>query len=668
MQSILRNVRGAISGPPLEQMNDLINHIEIATATDYDENPISEYIDTNYDINSITNNYHYNHLSINTAVSIINKVYSNSLTDQSQRLKANKEYISKDLYNHQEALLAAMINKERELTVGPYYNRVGILGAASGSGKTLTTLAHIAYTKSLGEADNISCKSVTIYNSMYSNSVYDISYNYRAPILVVVSEYAFADWKENIRQNTFLNPLYIEKPADIRKLQQSFYIKDTIQEHDFILLNATHFNKFIEEIDDEMIIFKRVYIDSPESINLKRNAPLLNAGFIWFITNAWQLFLPNIIFYTAAYIRSNLQLDTEWAEELQESLQSSTNAVYPINFGYFEKYHSYSSHNYKQVIRCRADFIKQSMSLGDIQQTIIPCKISRALKASINILTNKVRKLMDESGALVDDIYEELGVEFCTKNTINNIISANINKEFYGLLGTNTACDAAINKSLADKKSDVLTRINNSKECPVCFEDISEAIYMPCCHNLVCNKCGINIITQTCKMKCIYCRTNNTMNDIKYIHHKDIIYPNIPTKSEMIYNYIRDLSGKAIIYANYEREFRELLEEFNKRGLKYTYIPDYYSKVAIKRIIKECNSSKHNSDNIKIIMITNSSLFKSIAINNITHIITLYRLKHEHKNLVISTARANNPKQSLEYVSFLYQEGMHDTINDIVLY
>jgi hypothetical protein len=652
MHSILRNVTGIISGPPIEQMNDLVHHIELTTDIVFDENPINEYIDTNYDINSITNDYHYNHLSINAAVSIINKVYGNSLTKSSPRVKGR---IGKDLYAHQEAMLAAMIFKERELLSGPYYNRVGVLGSSAGSGKTLTVLAHITHNKSLGPLDEIPGKSVSIYNNMYSSSIYDITYKSNAPILVVVSEYAFNEWKDEIRINTYLDALYIDKPADIRKLGAADSIKDIFKEHDFILLNANYFNKFIDEIEDEMVVFKRVYVDSPESIHFKRTAPLLNAGFIWYITNAWQMFLPNIRFYPLAYIRSNLTLDSEWEDELKESALATTNIEYPTNYNYYDKYTSFSSNNYKQIIRCREDFIKHSMGGGSATHSIIACKISRELKASINLLTNKVQTLIEDKN--IDGVYEELGVECCTKNGLTHIINDNIDKEFNYLSNNNSASEIAINIACSNKKTLIIDRIAKSHECPVCFEDISESVYLPCCHNLICNKCGINIITKSCKMKCIYCRHNNTMNDIKYVNDKDIVYPNVPTKSEMIFNYVRDLSGKAIIYANNEREFSELFNEFNKHKMQYIYISDDLTRVGLKRLLK-------NIENAKVILISINSLFKSIKFHNITHILTMYRLKKDHKDLIISKINNHN----IEYVSFLYQEGIHDNIAPVLEY
>jgi hypothetical protein len=84
-------------------------------------------------------------------ITLMNNIYANSLDENSARLPTPPQ-IKVPLRDHQQALLAAMVEREQQMMNGisldesTFYSRVGVLGDQVGSGKTLVTLAHIALT------------------------------------------------------------------------------------------------------------------------------------------------------------------------------------------------------------------------------------------------------------------------------------------------------------------------------------------------------------------------------------------------------------------------------------------------------------------------------------------------------------------------------------------
>lgn len=93
-------------------------------------------------------------------ITLMNNIYANSLDKNSIKI-ATPPQIKVPLRDHQQALLAAMVEREQQMMSGiplsesTFYSRVGILGDHVGSGKTLVALSHIALTS---QQQNISYK------------------------------------------------------------------------------------------------------------------------------------------------------------------------------------------------------------------------------------------------------------------------------------------------------------------------------------------------------------------------------------------------------------------------------------------------------------------------------------------------------------------------------
>jgi hypothetical protein len=615
------------------------------------------YIDTDYLLeNNDPHQYHHNNLTIEGAMKIINKVYKNSLTDQSTRIKAPKKLITPELFPHQEAALDAMINKEKELMRGPYYNHVAMLDTGPASGKTLTVLAHIAYCKELGEADSINGKIVKKNNNYFSYNVHDITYRASCPTVIIVAHNNFKGWENTIKTHTFLSPLYIEKPSQINKLLRDGTFVENINKNDFVLLSDKYYKKFSQELFDNNMMFKRIYIDSPEIIKITKINVMFQPGFLWLVTNTWYNFIPRILYYTQAYLRNVTDdIDEELKNELGNSLNSTFFNSNIRSYKFCDMFMSYNSENYRQVIRCRRDFLRQSMKLIDIIELQNVCKITRTQRALIPALTDKISLYIRQKD--ISNAYYELGIETLSLPTLMHQINEEVAHQREQCINDQNVVGII---AVDDKLKNIEERLTNkiTTECPICFEQIKNSVYLPCCKHCVCGECALNLITPTCKMKCIYCRKYNTMNDIKLIGTVDTPKETTLTKFEEIYHYIKSLpsSSKIIIFAMKDYHFYELLDCFQNNKAPSLFIKNVY---ATSELARDVFAFQYNTQR-GLLCLTETCIQESINLDSATHIISFYKLPYHIKELLISRANSLERSSPLQFVSFLYQDGIQD--------
>lgn len=615
------------------------------------------YVDTDYmPDNNDQYQYHYNNISIEGAMKIINAVYKNSLTEQSPRIKASKNFITPTLFQHQEAALHAMILKEKELMTGPYYNQVGILDTGPASGKTLTVLAHIAHCKELSGADTVNAKIVQRNNNHFSYNIHDIQYRASCPTLIIVAHNNFRGWENAIKTHTFFNPLYIEKPSHISKLIRNETFIEKINESDFVLLSDKYWKKFSQELLDDHIQFKRIYIDSPEIINIKNTNKMFPPGFIWLITNTWYNFIPRILYYTQAYLRNAKgDIDQEFKSELDKSLNSTFFNSNIRSYKFCDEFMSYNSENYRQVLRCRRDFVKESMKLMPIAETLTICKITRSQRALIPALTDKISSYIRQKD--ISNAYYELGIETLTLPTLMQQIKDELIVQREKCINDqNVVGILAVDEKLKNIEERLIT--NASTECPVCFEIMQNSVYLPCCKQCVCGECALNLITPVCRMKCIYCRKYNAMSDIKLIGDADTPKETALSKFEEIYEYIQALppNSKVIIFAMKDYHFYELLDCFQNKKTPSLFIKNVYAGSELARDV----FSFQYRTNIKLLCLTETCIQESINLDSATHIITFYKLPFHIKELLISRANSLERSSPLQFASFLYQDGIQD--------
>jgi hypothetical protein len=614
------------------------------TNVEYGENYINDILHVD--------NSHYDSLMVEEAIEIINNVYKNSLNENSPRTIPPKKHFSADLYTHQQAMLYAMEQKEKQLLRGPYYNEIGILGSGPSSGKTLTALAYIAQCKEKGVNDIIINKSIKNHNNQYSFHIHNVIYGSQDPTLIIVPSNSYNNWVDEIRLHTFLNPLYIEKLSQVNKLNDYDYFIEQVNSTDFILLSDKQFNKFNETLHfHEFFKFKRIFIDAPEIINIKKKQLGVYNGFIWLLTNTWYNFLPSILYYTAAYLRNaHPFIDTEWKLELEQSMHSTFFNSNVKSHKFAQSFMSYSKDNYKQIIRCRESFIKESMNISLPIYSEVICKITKAQRALIPAITEKVAQAIRAND--ISNAYNELGVECLTLDTL---ISKIKNVEMEKLINSQNVNGII---DCEEKIKHIESRISAENDCPICFERLQYTTYLPCCKQCVCGECALKLLTPTCKMKCIYCRKYNSMSDIKLIGTADDANETTLTKFERMAEYISQLrpNSKVLIFAVKDYHFVELLDALNKKNQRTIFLRNSSTKRDYNANLMDFRFSAAE----KVMCIGLNSIQETLKLDSVTHVLTFYKLPYHIKELLISRANSSDRREPLQFVSFLYQDGIQD--------
>jgi hypothetical protein len=148
------------------------------------------------------------------------------------------------------------------------------------------------------------------------------------------------------------------------------------------------------------------------------------------------------------------------------------------------------------------------------------------------------------------------------------------------------------------------------------------------------------------------------MNDIKLIGDADDPKETALTKFEQIAHYVCSLPTKAkvLIFAVKDYHFVELLDVF-----KCTNQSAIFLRNASPKREYESNLMKFRySQSEKVMCIGLNSIQETLNLDSVTHIITFYRLPYHIKDLLISRSNSSGRSEPLQFVSFLYQDGIQD--------
>ena len=127
---------------------------------------------------------------------------------------------------------------------------------------------------------------------------------------------------------------------------------------------------------------------------------------------------------------------------------------------------------------------------------------------------------------------------------------------------------------------------------------------------------------------------------------------------EEIYEYIKTLplGSKVIIFAMKDYHFYELLDCFQNNKQPVFFIKNIYAGNDLERLMF---SLQYGRDN-QTVCLTETCIQESINLDSATHVITFYKLPFHIKELLISRANSLQRSLPLQFVSFLYQDGIQD--------
>jgi hypothetical protein len=639
------------------------------------------------------NGYYHNGHNSKTLISMIERAYSNSLTEQSPRAETPPE-IKVSLKSHQAALLDEMESRERSLRNGRrcidnsvLYSRYAILGDAVGAGKSLAVLAHIARMK---RAQNPP-PNPAYYHKLSTPNLYSIwepnvKHN-RSATLILVPHSLYRQWSNYIKTQTTLK---VAECKTKKFFANTAAARDEIIAADAVLVPSTLYAEIQALASTENIYWVRAFVDEVDSIHIPARREPITADFTWLISATWSSCItPKYSYITAntlEYLISCGQVNLDTAHDdfktnfLATGLQTAqtrNHIVIDCNWtsvNFFAAFVSQHPHQDQLIVRTSDAFRKMSLALPAIEHEIIRCKTTLHQRLVNGLLTTDVRQMLhagDISGALA-----ELGVREETPMTLVDAVMMNQKKELarlkqtlefkQGLEYSTPALKVAALENLQQKIISLETQIASFEErikeldtsttCGICLDTPQNPTCVPCCKQIMCGACVLTHLTY--KSSCPMCRGPLTVRDLHRItaskksnKKAESADPELLKKSDALLKYITENpNGKFIVFSRYDNPFAGLIAELEARNISVQEAKG--NKDAIYNLIKRFRSGE-----VRVLFLNSQYFASGMNLESATHVIMYHGgIPPSEKEQIIGRAQRLGRTGSLKVIQLLHED------------
>lgn len=479
---------------------------------------------------------------------------------------ARQEYVfsnKKTLRNYQKAELYQMMQMEN----GEYLTKegraistnFGIFGSCIGSGKTRTILALIESTfhnmivNHSKNQDMLSINGVTVKSPMIRSIEND---EQSQSTVIIVPNYLVSQWQNEM--DTCGTTYSYNKADNMSKV---------------ILVSASQFSKFATKY--ELLKFRRVIVDEPETINIKGGQYIKN-NFIWFVgsTHRQLFYLPRF---------------------------RTRNAMFANHFGIFgQKYNWMVSDDF--IVMSCLDWVKETLMFERkvFEEIWIKCR-TKYRTGDLDTEVDKLIKQGDYTKALIEG-------EFAL-HKINEI-----EKQYEG-------------KALENIK---LKMTRNDEMCIICYDPLqrdTNIVVCNFCANMYCPKCTCGIL-KSCYKMCAICKVplDELTVYIGDINMYDESQKYIPRKLEAVVGIVKaNPRGKYVLLDNsWEVGLAKMSNDLCDHGIK--------SRVLCGKIESICRA--HNRGDVDVLLINKYSMVSGLNIQWVSDIIIYNKPSQDNTHII----------------------------------
>jgi hypothetical protein len=622
-------------------------------------------------------------------------VYTNSLTTDSPRVDVAVDSLKVNLRSHQQAVLAAMENKEQQLLKGLdcsgeiLYSSYGILGDSVGVGKSLMVMGHIARLKTIPPLESS--------YSMGRNStdkVFSLKHNYftdlsEANCLVIVPHTLFRQWADYIKKQSNLKGLLLDKK---NSLKTDTFLQD-VMASDVVLVSNTLYKEFSVWQRDNDIRWKRVFVDEADTIHMVNGYPKPEARFTWFITASWMniLFSNETLYIHKTSLHTNVFGDNAPYSFLKPHFDEMYRSTRPYdyiryNMTSYNFFRDLVNHDHilrgNLVIRCNDTFIQESISLPPLTRINILCRIPITQRIVSQAIPADIQQLLH--GGDVTGAIQALGVKAEDTTSLIDAVTKNLQKELIRLKATyefKAALEYATPQSKETALSSLATKMKEKEEaikniqeridgfkdemCPICYDDPAEPIITPCCSRIFCGKCILLCYTRN--PTCALCRTPFQLKDLtKVVSNKEetvIVDSNTGTnpedmlekKPETLMRLFRDNpEGRFLVFSRYDNPFTAMETAIEGVGVNVKQLKG--NKDAIASTLRAFQSG-----DIRCLLLNSHYAGSGLNITAATHVVLLHAMTHEEEKQILGRAYRMGRTGPLQFIRLLHSDEMPTT-------
>ena len=653
-------------------------------------------------INSLKNTFYmntemtsYTTLQNRKVFTTMADVYTNSLTTDSPRVDVAVDSLKVNLRSHQQAVLAAMENKEQQLLKGLdcsgeiLYSSYGILGDSVGVGKSLMVMGHIARLKTIPPLESS--------YSMGRNStdkVFSLKHNYftdlsEANCLVIVPHTLFRQWADYIKNQSNLKGLLLDKK---NSLKTDTFLQD-VMASDVVLVSNTLYKEFSVWQRDNDIRWKRVFVDEADTIHMVNGYPKPEARFTWFITASWMniLFSNETLYIHKTSLHTNVFGDNAPYSFLKPHFDEMYRSTRPYdyvryNMTSYNFFRDLVNHDHilrgNLVIRCNDTFIQESISLPPLTRINILCRIPITQRIVSQAIPADIQQLLH--GGDVTGAIQALGVKAEDTTSLIDAVTKNLQKELIRLKATyefKAALEYATPQSKETALSSLATKMKEKEEaikniqeridgfkdemCPICYDDPAEPIITPCCSRIFCGKCILLCYTRN--PTCALCRTPFQLKDLtKVVSNKEetaIVDSNTGTnpedmlekKPETLMRLFRDNpEGRFLVFSRYDNPFTAMETAIESVGVNVKQLKG--NKDAIASTLRAFQSG-----DIRCLLLNSHYAGSGLNITAATHVVLLHAMTHEEEKQILGRAYRMGRTGPLQFIRLLHSDEMPTT-------
>lgn len=624
-------------------------------------------------------------------VSVLNEAYKGSLSSDATQCDQPTE-IRIPLRSHQKAILYSMAQRESKVSVGmdlcgaKLFSRFSFLGDGVGVGKSLMVLGHIARLKTLPVLPpiphldlNSSSQLYSLRDNLFARDLSD------SACLIVVPHTLYRQWQTYIKEQTSLTFLGVQT----KSVLQSDTLIRKLKEVDVVLVSNTLYGNLQDLADTNRLIWKRVFFDEADTIHIPSTRPRATTRFTWLISASWaNLLFPNVTQYiTNVYLNTvptNPLLDDALKHQLNIlKTQSPTHGPYVymrylvVSSTFFRDFvGTNNSLRGNLVMRCRDEFVRESITLPPINIRNILCRPSILQQVVANAIPADVRNLLhagDIKGAL-----DSLGVKpeepmsliaAVTENRIKELNRLRLTFTFKSALeyATPQAKEAAL-KSLKDRISSLEEQIKGLKErienykteiCPICFDEPQTATLTQCCNRIFCGSCILTSLTRA--TTCPLCRTQISASGLRAVAAGPLPTvtattkaeePQLLKKTEQLIQLLKTSpKGKFLIFSRFDNPFIQLSQEIEAMNLTVKLVRG--NKDVIAQTLKTFQKGDTN-----VLLLNSLQAGAGLNITAATHVILLHAMTHEEEKQILGRAYRLGRTEPLEVIRLLHPDEM----------
>ena len=624
-------------------------------------------------------------------VSVLNEAYKGSLSSDATQCDQPTE-IRIPLRSHQKAILYSMAQRESKVSVGmdlcgaKLFSRFSYLGDGVGVGKSLMVLGHIARLKTLPTLPliphldpNSSSQLYSLRDNTFTRDLSD------SACLIVVPHTLYRQWQTYIKEQTSLTFLGVQT----KSILQSDTLIRKLKEVDVVLVSNTLYGSLQDLADTNRLIWKRVFFDEADTIHIPSTRPRAATRFTWLISASWaNLLFPNVTQYiTNVYLNTvptNPLLDDALKHQLNIlKTQSPTHGAYVymrylvVSSTFFRDFvATNNSLRGNLVMRCRDEFVRESITLPPINIRNILCRPSILQQVVANAIPADVRNLLhagDIKGAL-----DSLGVKpeepmsliaAVTENRIKELTRLRLTFTFKSALeyATPQAKEAAL-KSLKDRISSLEEQIKGLKErienykteiCPICFDEPQTATLTQCCNRIFCGSCILTSLTRA--TTCPLCRTQISASGLRAVAAGPVPTvtattkteePQLLKKTEQLIQLLKTSpKGKFLIFSRFDNPFIQLSQEIEAMNLTVKLVRG--NKDVIAQTLKTFQKGDTN-----VLLLNSLQAGAGLNITAATHVILLHAMTHEEEKQILGRAYRLGRTEPLDVIRLLHPDEM----------